>query len=287
MKLTKELIYKNKKGKTLSVYNCIVIEIISTLQRGREKLDAATITIIFIVFSALLAVVLRKIKKDKCLKDFRDDMVTIELLNGQHYRGKLNLKSSGLQFNYPELIEGEYNLKFLSFLIYKNEYPDIQAVVRYHKDLTEEGKKLRQEDFKRTFQPSRWRKFRRSILNFLKIIKDALIEIINMMSTHVSKTTPVGAAISSNDSQVNKMKNEVYGLVETSYEPLLEDYIGERVILELKRDSDWVKYNGVLKDYTAEFIELIDVDYAPEKKGKIDADLIVLRKYGIVRNLSE
>jgi small nuclear ribonucleoprotein (snRNP)-like protein len=250
-------------------------------------LDAAAITIIFIILSALIAVVIRKIKKDKCLKDFRDDMVTLELLNGQQYRGKLHLKSSGLQFNYPEIIEAENKLKFLSFLLYKNEYPDIQAVVRYHKDLTEEGKKLREKDFRKTFQPSRWRRLRRSTLNFLKIIKDAVIEIINMMTSNLSKTTPVGAAISSNDNQVNKMKNEVYNLVETSYEPLLEDYIGERVILELKRGSDWVKYNGVLKDYTAEFIELINVDYAPEEKGKIDADLIVLRKYGIVRNLSE
>lgn len=250
-------------------------------------MDAAAITIIFIVFSALLAIVLRKIKKDKCLKDFRDDIVILELLNGQQYRGELKLKSSGLKFNYPELIKDENNLKLLSFLFYKNEFPDIQSVVRYHKDLTEEGKQLRKEDFQRTFQPSRWRKFRRSILNLLKIIKDALIEIINMITSQVSKTTPVGAAVSSNDNQVNKMKNEVYNLVETSYEPLLEDYIGERVILELKRGSDWVKYNGVLKDYTAEFIELIDVDYAPEEKGKIDADLIVLRKYGIVRNLSE
>lgn len=250
-------------------------------------MDATTIAILFIILSALVAVVLRKVKKDKCLKDFRDDIVTLELLNGQQYRGKLKMKSSGLQFKYPETIEGEYNLKFLSFLLYKNEFPDIQAVVRYHKDLTAEAKKLRKEDFKRTFQPSRWRKARRSSLNFLKIIKDAVIEIINMMTSHLSKTTPVGAAISSNDSQVNKMKNEVYGLVETSYEPLLEDYIGERVILELKRGNDWVKYNGVLKDYTAEFIELIDVDYAPEEKGKIDADLIVLRKYGIVRNLSQ
>ena len=107
------------------------------------------------------------------------------------------------------------------------------------------------------------------------------------MTNHISRTTPVGAAISSNNVQVNKMKNDVYGLVESSYEPLLEDYIGERVILELKRDNEWVEYNGVLKDYTADFIELIDVDYAPEEKGKIDADLIVLRKYGIVRNLSE
>lgn len=250
-------------------------------------MDAAAITIIFIILSALIAIIIRKIKKDKCLKDFRDDIVTLELLNGQQYRGEFKLKSSGIKFNYPDLIKDESQLKFLSFLLYKNEYPDIQVLVRYHKDLTEEGKKLREKDFKKTFQPSRWRKLRRSTLNFLKIIKDAVIEIINMMTSHLSKTTPVGAAISSNDSQVNKMKNEVYSLVETSYEPLLEDYIGERVILELKRGSEWVKYNGVLKDYTAEFIELIDVDYGAEKSGKIDADLIVLRKYGIVRNLSE
>lgn len=114
-------------------------------------MDATTITIIFIVLSALVAVVLRKIKKDKCLKDFRDDMVTLELLNGQQYKGELKLKSSGLKFDYPELIKDEQSLKFLSFLLYKNEYPDIQAVVRYHHDLTAEGKKLRQEDFEKNF----------------------------------------------------------------------------------------------------------------------------------------
>ena len=80
-------------------------------------MDAATVTIIFIILSALVAVVLRKIKKDKCLKDFREDIVTLELLNGQQYRGEMKMKSSGLQFNYPKLIEGEYNLKFLSFLL--------------------------------------------------------------------------------------------------------------------------------------------------------------------------
>ncbi|MGM0437667.1 MAG: hypothetical protein ACQEQD_05315 [Bacillota bacterium] len=250
-------------------------------------MNITSITILFIILSSLLAVILRKIKKDKCLKDFKDDIVTIELLNGQVYKGNLKIKSSGLKFNYPELIKDKDNFKLLSFLLYKNEYPDIQALVRYHKNLTDEDKKLREKDFQKTFQPSRWRKYKRSILNFLKIIKDAIVEIINMMTTHISKTTPVGAAISSNDKQVTKMKTEVYDLIETSYEPLLEDYIGERVILELKKSNEWVKYKGVLKDYTAEFIELIDVDYGPEESGKIDADLIVLRKYGIVRNLSE
>jgi hypothetical protein len=58
-------------------------------------LDAAAITIIFIVLSALVAVVLRKIKKDKCLKDFRDDTVCLELLNGKtSFMGWLKLPMS-------------------------------------------------------------------------------------------------------------------------------------------------------------------------------------------------
>ena len=250
-------------------------------------MNIASVTILFIIFSSLFAVILRKIKKDKCLKDFRNDIVTIELLNGQSYKGELKIKSSGLKLNYPELIKDNDNLKFLSFLLYKNEYPDIQAILRYHKDLNEESKKIREKDFQKTFHPSRWRRYKRSFLNYLKIIKDAIIEIINMMTSHLSKTTAVGASISNNEKEVNKMKNEVYDLIETSYEPLLEDYIGVRVILELKKGDNWIKYNGVLKDYTAEFIELIDVNYKPEENEKIDADLIVLRKYGIVRNLSE
>jgi len=40
-------------------------------------------------------------------------------------------------------------------LIYKNEYLDIQAIVRYHRDLTEEGKGVKNRRFSKglsTFQ---------------------------------------------------------------------------------------------------------------------------------------
>jgi len=34
-----------------------------------------------------------------------------------------------------------------------------------------------------------------------------------MMTSHLSKTTAVGASISNNEKEVNKMKNEVYDLI--------------------------------------------------------------------------
>ena len=74
----------------------------------------------------------------------------------------------------------------------------------------------------------------------------------------------------------------------TSYEPLLERYIGHRVILEVLKGDAVIKYAGVLKDYTAEFIEVMDVNYGiGAKPGMKKADLVVSRKHGIIRHLAE
>jgi len=45
---------------------------------------------------------------------------------------------------------------------------------------------------------------------------------------------------------------------------------------------------GVLKDYTSEFIELMDVDYSIDQDdAPRKADVVVLRSWGIVRHLGE
>ncbi len=68
----------------------------------------------------------------------------------------------------------------------------------------------------------------------------------------------------------------------------MERHIGHKVVLELTRGNKVIEYCGVLKDYTAEFVEVMDIDYrvkADEPARK--ADLVVLRKYGIIRHLGE
>lgn len=84
------------------------------------------------------------------------------------------------------------------------------------------------------------------------------------------------------------MKNELMGSVGTSYEPLLEKYIGQKVVLELIRGDAVLKYSGILKDYTAEFMEMMDVDYKTDQDSSPrKADIVVLRKHGAVRHLGE
>jgi hypothetical protein len=84
------------------------------------------------------------------------------------------------------------------------------------------------------------------------------------------------------------MKQELMGSVGTSYEPLLERHIGRKVVLELIKGDKIFEYPGVLKDYTSEFIEIMDVDYkAQENPPAKKADIVVCRKYGLVRHLGE
>jgi len=48
------------------------------------------------------------------------------------------------------------------------------------------------------------------------------------------------------------------------------------------------EYCGVLKEYTAEFIEIMDVNYKiKEDQSARTADLVVPRKLGVVRHLGE
>ena len=78
------------------------------------------------------------------------------------------------------------------------------------------------------------------------------------------------------------------GSVGTSYEPLLERYIGRKVVLVLIKGDKIFEHSGVLKDYTAEFIEIMDVDYkVQEDQPAKKADIVAFRKYGLVRHLGE
>jgi hypothetical protein len=69
---------------------------------------------------------------------------------------------------------------------------------------------------------------------------------------------------------------------------LLERYIGHKVVLEMVKGDRILEYCGVLKEYTAEFIEIMDVNYAVQENDPArKADLVVPRKIGLIRHLAE
>ena len=250
--------------------------------------DTFAITIIFIILATVVAAFVRRKSRDKCLRDFLFNMVTLEETTGKIIRGKLRVENTGLEFTYPTNLKDENGHDETSFILYKYEYSNIQALIRYHDELSESAKKDREKELKRTYHPRALRKLQRKIQNVFKTVKDSVMEVVNLLISQAKRTTPTGAILTSQDKQISQIQKEFVGSVGTSFEPLLERYIGHRVVLELIKGEKIFKYSGVLKDYTAEFIEIMDIDYTITKDQPArKADLVVLRKYGVVRHLGE
>ncbi len=250
--------------------------------------STTTITILFIIFAAAVGAFIRKRSRDKCLKDFERNMVTLEDTAGKTIWGKLRVENTGLEFVYPEKQKDEDGHDEASYILYKYEYPKIGVVVRFHDELSEDNKKAREKKLEKTYHPDWDRRLKRKMLNVVRTVRDSVVEIVNLLISQAKKATPAGKMLTSQDKYVSQMKQELMGSVGTSFEPLLERYIGQKVVLEMIKGDKILEYCGVLKDYTAEFIEIMDVNYKiKEDQPARTADLVVPRKRGVVRHLGE
>jgi len=250
--------------------------------------SATAITILFIIFAAGVGAFVRKRSRDKCLRDFEHNMVTLEQKSGKTIWGKLRVENTGLEFVYSEKYKDQEGHDEASYILYKYEYPEINALIRFHDMLSEQNKRAREEELKRTYHPGLWRRLKRRILNVFRTVRDSVVEVVNLLISQAKKATPAGKVLTSQDKYVSQIKQELMTSAGTSFEPLLERYIGRKVVLEMVKGDKILEYCGVLKDYTAEFIEIMDVDYAsnlgqPTRK----ADLVVPRNYGLIRHLAE
>jgi len=250
--------------------------------------SATTLTIIFIVLAALVGAFARRVTRDKCLKDFGGYLVTLERTDGRTVWGQVNVENTGLEFVYQQVHKDEDGHDETTYVLYKNEYQNIQALLRFHDQLDEVHQRERQKELDKTYHPPFFRKLKRKIMNLFKTVRDSILEVINLLMAQAKKATAAGTVLTSQDKYVGQMQQQLVGTVGTSYEPLLEKYIGHKVVLEIKRGDRIIEYCGVLKDYTSEFIAVLDVYYRIKHEDEPrKADLIVLRSLGTIRHLGE
>jgi len=245
------------------------------------------ITIIFIVLVAAVGAFVRRRSRDRCLRDFARNMVTLEETSGKTIWGTLRVENTGLEFVYLKKHRDEQGHDETSYILYKYEYPNMTALIRFHDELSERDRAQRQKELTRTYHPGLLRRVKRKMKNIFRTIRDSVMEIVNLLVSQAQKSTAAGRLLTSQDKYVSQMKQELMGSVGSSYEPLLERYIGHKVVLELLKGDKIFEYCGVLKEYTAEFIEIMDVDYQVKEEPARKADLVVPRKYGLIRHLGE
>ncbi len=250
--------------------------------------NSFAITIAFIVLATLIAAFVRRITRDKCLRDFQKNPVNLLQTDNKTVWGNLRVENTGIEFIYKTKQQDADGHIEASYILYKCEYPKIMAILRFLDELSEKNKKHRQKQLAKTYHPRFFSRTKRKTANIFKTIRDSLAEVANLFISRVKKTTGFGETLSSQDKYVTQMKQQLMGSVGTSYEPLLERYIGRRVVLEMLKGDTVVEYSGVLKDYTADFIEIMEVDYkASQNDNSKKADMVVPRQYGLIRHLGE
>jgi len=197
--------------------------------------------------------------------------------------------------NLAEIVEAGKGLaceksgKLYSYILYKTEFARIGALIRYHKNLSEKDKVARMKDIERTYHPSRLRRLKRRLMNMLKMLKDAMMEIFTVLTGHISAKPTISQRITTAEiNQTTKIQKELVNTIDAAYDPLLEKYIGNLVILEFNFNNTLYTFKGILKEYTSEFIELLDIIIKTEYDNEASsADIIVPRKLAVIRGVGE
>ncbi len=250
--------------------------------------DPFLLTLISVVVVATVATFLSRRSRDKCLKLFSNDIVTLEMTGAKTVWGRLRVEITGLEFVYASPHKDEDGHVETSFILYKPEYANMLALICYVDTLDEKGTERRARTLRSTYHPGVFKRLGRRILNVFNTLRDSVMEGADLLIGRAKKSTGIGTVLTSQDKYVSQLKSQIISGTGTAFEPLLERHIGKRVVVEMLRDGDILEYEGVLSDYTADFLGLMDVSFSLTKDDQPRcSDIVVPRKISVVRHLAE
>ena len=245
--------------------------------------DFFTMSLTIAAFALLISYIQRR-NIDKCLVDFSGDPVSIHFIDGDIRSGVFHVESTGFEISYVEKGQSSY-----SDIFYKQEYPLIQFLIRHHEKLDALSQNKRLEEIQKIYHPNFIRTTKRKVMNIFKTARDAIVEIFSLFVGQVQKKSSVGKLVAGHEQRTKKLGEEVLKTAGAAYEPLLERHIGNKMIAVVEDGTDKTKmYKGVLKEYTSEHIELLDVvELIAEKPAQLRADIILRRDKCVIRHLGE
>ncbi len=226
------------------------------------NLSFLTSLLIFIIITVFITYLSGK-RTNRCFKDFSKYPVTV-ITKDKAVWGDFYPESTGFYIKYKKP-KKEKNFKELSYLFYKQEFEEIIALTREVSELNELQKRKREREIERTYKPTILRKLKRYLYNIViiasDVIKEALSLTLGRVLSRIPQNLPSQKGYSSKISQL---------LVPTSsYDGLLEKIIGKKVILEIKDKDGYKEHPGIFKEYTKDFLEVLNVNYSYTIKVKI------------------
>ena len=134
-----------------------------------------TITIAFIVLATLVGAFVKRRSRDRCLKDFAGYLVTLELTAGKTIWGKLRVENTGFELVYENLHKDTQGHDEASYILYKQEYSNIQALIRFHDQLSDANRIRRDKDLEKAYHPGLLKQLARKIKYIFKTVRDSVM----------------------------------------------------------------------------------------------------------------
>lgn len=223
-------------------------------------MDGSTLlTIAVILAVATVLALLRTRRRDRCLKAF--DAFPITLVTQAHEAnwGTADIRSTGLELTYPAPVVAPEGHLERSMLFYREQYPSLHAIYRCPEGLSASDKERRTALIEQTRNPGFLRRLGRWLRNWMGMVRDALLQSIGMIIGVAKAKTPAGGLIGRHDAQVQSLSNEVMQHTGNAFDPLLERHLFSQVVVEVAGSEGAMRsYCGWLKDYTSDFIEILD-----------------------------
>lgn len=223
------------------------------------------LTMIFIFLSAFITAILKERARDRCLKDFGDYPIILELENDNKVIwGVFSLYSNGIELHYKDSYRDFAGQLKTSFILYKDEWPGLMGIYRCAQDLDDKEKNRRKRDIRRTYQPSAFRRILRFLKNLFNTFRDAVNKSLGLIIGQAKRAMPSSRILSTQDAAIKQIGESFVEYASHAYDAVLERLIGRKVVVETLQHGALIEYIGILKEYSANFLEILSVDKSLE-----------------------
>ena len=221
-------------------------------------------TVGLIFFATLIGSYFRSRRKDPCLRSFEGFHVTIERTDDKVVWGVLDVESTGLELVYRDDVEDSKHIES-SYLLFGEEYKDIQAIYRYADQLTPENKRRREQDIRRSFHPGVVERSKRGLRKFIGTASESINEVVGLLVGRAKK--PAGRYINDqSEKSIYRLSENLIGHAGGVFDPLLERILGQKIVMEVMEGDEVHEHVGILKNYSPDFIEVLDVQF-PQRQA--------------------
>ncbi len=243
------------------------------------------ITVLVLLTSGLISAFLRSRSRDICLKSFAGYMATVKMKTGKRMWGRMLVASTGIELKYRADHVSEGHIES-SYILYKAEYPLIELIVRFHDELDAGESRRREWTSRISFRPGPGRRLGRQVRNYFISTKDAVMTGLGALFASRQAT---GAAAATQQKAITGTSADVLESWGNSFDPVLERHIGATVIVARDATTQFpekAEYVGRLREYSPDFLELIDVDLIDGESAR-RADILVPRLHAFIRHSGE